>query len=347
MISIKNFISERPDKLSAALVRVPYAMLEALGAHSVKCDPADFELNRAAMHELRNNLEAAKSATDVLQTTGTIVRTIETYNRRVVRLMEARAKEMNTLLSQLTAKLQELAEGNGASAENLRRIGTKLEKAKCTGDVGALKKELTESLQEIQQEAVQQKKHAAAIRTQAGEITSKLAMPANAPADSDPVTGLPGTCSAELAIKEAIGSHVHAYGVLFTLGSGPVTRRFGDSSSDEALATFARQIASNLHTGDLLFRWKGPTLLALLERPDSNDAAPPDMNHLSAYEPEFTVEANGKSTKIRLTMSSISFRLWQYDTYDAVRQRLDQCQDTVAPGPVQEPGAVQEPAGKP
>jgi GGDEF domain-containing protein len=340
MISLTKYIAESFDELTTARLRVPYALVEALAAHSIKYDPAKYDLNQAALRKLRGDLETAKNSTDVLQVTGAIVRTIETYNRGVARCIELRTQEMNTVVSMLMGKLQELAEANGTSAENLRCVGRKLEKAARIGDVRVLKEELAESLQGVQQEAAHQQEQSAAIRTHAREFISKIGLPTSSAEDSDPATGLPGFHTAELAIQEAIASQVHAYVVLFTVALGSLTRRFGNQCDDEALASFARQIASNLGPGDLLFRWKGATLMALLERPDSNEAVPPEISRMAAFPPEFTLEIDGKSMKIPLSMSSISVRLVKYDNLQAVREVMDQFQHTVTPGPVQEPAAA-------
>jgi GGDEF domain-containing protein len=125
--------------------------------------------------------------------------------------------------------------------------------------------------------------------------------------------------------------------VLFTVAMGSVGRRYGQEHNDEVLGSFARQIASRLAPDDLLFRWKGPTLVALMERPDSNAPAPPEVSRMATFKPEFTLEIDGKSVKLRLSMSSISFRLLIYDNLQAVREVMDQFQHTVTPGPVQEP----------
>ena len=149
-----------------------------------------------------------------------------------------------------------------------------------------------------------------------------------------------GRGTAELAMQAAIASNVHAYVALFAIGLGSITRRHGYEVGDRAFASFGSQIASNLGTGDLLFRWKGPTLVALMERPDCNEAAPPEMGKMAALRPEAALEIDGKSVNIALSMSSISFPLWKYKDIQAVRQVLDQCQNTIARDPVQPPATA-------
>jgi len=71
--------------------------------------------------------------------------------------------------------------------------------------------------------------------------------------------------------------------------------------------------------------------VAILERPDLNDTLPPEIAKMSAFRPEFTLEIDGKSTKIQLSMSSISIHLWKYDNLNAVQQILAQCQSSISP----------------
>jgi GGDEF domain-containing protein len=344
MLSIKKYMAESPGKLTTSLVRVPYAILESLAAKSVNYDLVEHGKNRAALRGFRKDLEVAKNSTEVLEATGGIIRAIETYNRGVTRHMELRAQEMSAMASMLAAKLHELAEGSGTSAENLRGIGQRLENAAHIQDIQVLKDELAESLQGVQQAAAHQQEQSVAIRAESREFMDKMSRSANFTANGDPATGLPGPDAVEFALEDAIESHMHAYMVLFAVGLSAVNRRFGAEYGDRALASFAKQIASLLAPGDLLFRWKGPTLAALLDRPESNESAPPEMSRFAAFKPEFALEIDGKSTTIPLSMSSISFRLWKYNDLPAVHEVLDQCLQTVAPGALQEAAKATGPA---
>ena len=138
-------------------------------------------------------------------------------------------------------------------------------------------------------------------------------------------------------MQQAIDQRLHMFGVLFAVGLGSLTRRFGVERGEEALAMVSKQVINNLGSGDLLFRWKGPVLLALLERAPEERGVPPELHRMTALNLEFSVEADGKSVKIPLKISSISFHLWEYETLDAVRRILDQCQQTIAPEAVAVP----------
>ena len=334
MISIRRHMAESPDQLTTALVRIPYALLEALANYSVKYDPVEFEKNRTALRKLRGDLEGVRNSTEALQATGAIVRTIEAYNRGVVTFMDQQAQEMNSVVTMCMGKLQELADGNGASAENLRRIGQTLEKANRSGDVRELKKELAESLQGVQREAAHQQEQSASIRTQARELIGKMAVPA---APRRTPTHQPA-CLAPAALKRPCSRPSKRIFTPLACCSRSVWEPLPVASARNGgkrlSPSVTRQIVSNLGTGDLLFRWKGPVLVALLERPPEERAVPPEVQRMTALHPEIVMEADGKTVKIPLKISSISFHLWEYETLDAVRRILDQCQQTIAPGAV-------------
>ena len=52
MLSIKQYMAESSDKLTASPVRVLCAMLEALAVHAVNCDPAGYDKYRDALSEM-------------------------------------------------------------------------------------------------------------------------------------------------------------------------------------------------------------------------------------------------------------------------------------------------------
>ena len=201
MISISKYIGQVPDEGARALLRVPYVMLEALVAHSVEYDPSKYEANRATLRKIRNDLEIAKTGTDVLQATGAIVRAIETYNRGVSRYISDREEERKSADGLLMGKMLELAKGKGASAEKLRNIGQKLAKAVHGRDIRILKDELAESLQSVREEATHQQEQSDAITIQTLELMNTSGHSGASLVDSDPATGPPeyanrGTCPA-------------------------------------------------------------------------------------------------------------------------------------------------------
>ena len=136
-------------------------------------------------------------------------------------------------------------------------------------------------------------------------------------------------------MQQAIEQHLHTFGVLFAVGLGSVTRRFGAERGEEALAMVTKQIAANLGEADLAVS---------MERAGTAGASGKAARRTGRAArtaadggPSSRVHRGGgtaRAVKIPLKISSISFHLWEYETLDAVRRILDQCQQTIAPDAV-------------
>ena len=325
-------MAESPAQLTSALVRTPYTILEALAANCIRCDPAESDDSAAVFRRLRKELEQCRNSTDALQVTGRIVRTIESRQRAVNCYIEQQAKDVAAVVAMLLGKIEKLAAANGNSATNLRRVGRRLETAGLAANARLLKEEVSASLRSIQEEAAQQEEQAAAIRSESREIAGTLGLPDVAPVDRDPATGLPSRSVAEIALARAVESQTHVYVLLLSAKLGSITRRFGDARANQVLLSFADQLTEKLGLDVPVFHWKGPTVMILLERPDCANLVPDEMSWIAAYQPKFTLEVEGVQTVIQLSTSSISLRLWEYHTLDAIRVALEQFQTAIASG---------------
>jgi len=98
---------------------------------------------------------------------------------------------------------------------------------------------------------------------------------------TDPCTGLPARGEAEKAIKGDFGSRRPVWATVFILQRLPaINARFGRSVGDHMLVTAARHLARQLGETDLLFRWIGPSFVALMERPDAADVVRAEVNRI-------------------------------------------------------------------
>jgi len=88
----------------------------------------------------------------------------------------------------------------------------------------------------------------------------------------DAATGLPGKAQAQQALFNAAASADGKYLLAAVITRVPaLVRRFGPEAGDRALAMAAEHFRKALVPHDLLYRWDGPVLLAILPRAERID----------------------------------------------------------------------------
>ncbi len=310
VVSLKKYLTGEHYSMSGALLRVASRLLEALALHAVDYDPVELETFQSGIRSVRTNLEASNDPAAVLLMGGEAIRELENYNRRVERTLLARRREVQSILAMMTQSLLELSKGNVTSSDNLRSIEEKLDGAAKVEDIRVLKAQLAVCLQNIRTEAERQQ----ACSVQAREKMERtLAKQTSASAsglsrsDIDVATGLGNWNWAEESMEQALaeGRLVFAAGLRldrFDL----INKRYSQAAGDQALMLVSQHVAQNLHTGDQLFRWRGPALIALLDR-GSLQAARSDVTNMLSTRLTCEVTTEQRAVRLPLSVSWVIF----------------------------------------
>lgn len=144
--------------------------------------------------------------------------------------------------------------------------------ASALGDIQELRLRLDEWLKNVCSEAARQKhdnQEKMHVLQEGLSATQQRLSVHGIEADIDRVTGFAGRSAAEVAIHEATNlrdTHYVVAAVLSTLQA--VNLRFGYAVGDEVLCEFAARVAGSLCNDAQFYRWNGPTLIAVLRRPE-------------------------------------------------------------------------------
>jgi len=118
------------------------------------------------------------------------------------------------------------------------------------------------------------------------------------PAGIDACTGLPDRFEAEKSIGERFGEGRGLFAAIFTLQRLPaINARFGYAVGDRMLLVEAQFLARQFPR-DRLFRWTGPSILVLLERPASTEAVRSEVGRTGAGSFQVNVDLHSRSVLI-------------------------------------------------
>lgn len=301
MISIRDYLFATPaaDKdAEATYRRVIGLLLRGISLHAVEGEKSDYDKFRADIANME--LETGElRPEDLLVVAGTTMRAIEEYNQRTSRFVRRQAVEMQKMIAMLTETIISLGAGTDQSADRLHEIEKRLESASALEDVESLKASLSECLKNVREEALRQKaegeKTVKKLREQLTTARDSVATSVQ-PKDLDKLTGLPSYDEALKAIQAALASPKRTYVVTAVVSRvQAINTRFGYAVGDRMLKVFCEHFQNGLGQKDAIYRWRGPVLIALLERDGTIDQVRGEIRRFADVKHETMLEIRSRT----------------------------------------------------
>ncbi len=308
MISIKHYLDLAKNDAASALMRTGILLLEALALHAVNWDAAQCAAFGETMRNLRRNIEEATGGDRVLVLCGEAIHALESYNRGVENGIRTQSSCFQEMLRMLARTIVEVSSAGAAAAANLKLIERKLESASRLGDLHQIKSQLGDALKALAEESGRQREHADRI-SRGLKSQLQAARPAGV-SQMDPVTGLPDVEAAEAAVAAQMASPSPGYAALFRVERIElINSRFGFGAGDRVLVLLSQHVAQQLSASDRLYRWRGPALLALLERKAKVHDVRLEVTRISSTRLEHVIEIRNRSVLLPISSTSLTLRL--------------------------------------
>lgn len=310
MLSLKSFLNATEGEV--ALRKVVSLLLERIGSSAVRGEGTEYDEFCIEMNDIRERLSNELSADHLVILGGCASQTLENYNVRIAALVRKQAAELQSVVAMVTETAMKIGGENSRSAQRLQEIGNKFEKAGSFDDLKTLKAHLGECLNsfrdEVQRQKLESDKAIRSLQREVGQRPVEIGTPStDAP---DPITGLPRQAAAVQALQAAAESGMRVYVVAIVIkGAHSVNQRFGFEIGDRMLRTFKENLGKQLSPKDKLFRWDGPALLALMDRPEPVSQVRTQIRRIldARLEQNFNVE--GRSVLIPITADFLIFQL--------------------------------------
>ena len=291
VISIRKLLAN--SEADAPLLRVVQLLLQAIRLHAVEGNPEDGERFRLALDLAAHQVEEEHDAQAILLHAGTAIRALQDYNQRTGAYLGAQNHEFQTIVKMLTSTIGIIAKAGDENVRRLVEIEEQVFSATQMQDVRHVRAKLAECLDQIRQEAVRQRDETSETVDQLSqhiEGTRNRNGAAQA-AKLDEITNLPSRSVAEEALAEACQTERPAFAAVISVDRIKIYNlRFGLKVGDEVLHHFAEWIGKHLREEDRLFRWSGPTLVALLPRVSRLEIVREELARVMDAPFEYTVQ---------------------------------------------------------
>jgi GGDEF domain-containing protein len=272
MISIKRFLHGN-DRENAAM-QVAALLVEKLGDCAVEGDTQELESFRGEMRGIHDAMTPDLSTENLLVLAGSAAQALEAYNRRITSTISKRGVEFQTIIRMLQDSLLKIGGENLQSVQSLNRIGEELDRGAGFQDLQSVKMHLSVCLSGLREE-IERGKNASktmveGLRMQIEAFRGLAEKTADRKVNVAP--GLPQQQDCIAAIQNAIEKGTRHYAVVMVVNRiQPINARFGRAAGDRILARFKECIEAQLGASDQLFRWIGPAVVVIMERPQSGD----------------------------------------------------------------------------
>src|SRR5947207_15427186 len=159
MVSLKKYLDDDSldlPRLSEALLRFAHLLLQGIQLHAIDVDPVEHDRFRGDVRRLSEQLGDTPDTGETLVVAGAAVRAMEDYNRRVGRCIKQQSIEYNRIVGMLTETLATLSAGSESTVSRLHSLQKQLEHAAKIDDLRAVRSQLSQCLEGLQQEKARQ-----------------------------------------------------------------------------------------------------------------------------------------------------------------------------------------------
>jgi diguanylate cyclase (GGDEF)-like protein len=334
VISIKKFLATE-NAAEPALRHGIRLLIQGIAQHAIPGDTLDGVRFRESLQKISDALTEHTPPDEILVHTESVLKALEEYNRRTARTQALHATELHLMVTMLTSTVSAISTSGDVNVKRLGEIEKRVVSTSQLDDVRVIKGRLSDCLADIRSEVDRQRQDQRATIQQLNDgldAARKTSPNLFAGPSTDPITGLARRAEAEIALAEAGQADAPAFAVVLVLDRlQALNLKFGREVGDEVLGEFARMIEKKLPYGDQLFRWGGPSLLAILHRRSSIERVRSEIAQMVDIKLEHNIETPSRSIMIPIAARWAVFPMMaaprllykRIDTFSAVLMGRD------------------------
>jgi diguanylate cyclase (GGDEF)-like protein len=278
MVSLRRYLAGSEESLTSR--RALDILIRGIVESAVSIDAAEHKLFSESVARMAAAVQPGCDADDLLVLSCSVIQTLQDYNTRTASLLKRQGAEFQNMMGMLAHAVMTISGGTGKSVESLNELRHGLESAALLEDIRKVKSSLAECLRSVCDEVQRRKSEAEGLVAQ---LQAQIDRGQNSRyiSDEDVATGLPRRKTAQEAINQAVlipGKKFLLTAVLDRLQS--LNARFGQEVGDRVLRALAERLKESLGDSDVLYRWTGPAIVALLWRDENIEQVRRSVRHI-------------------------------------------------------------------
>ena len=288
MISLKKILQD-DGATEETLLRIVRLLLQGIHQHAIEGDPDDLNGFRTCLQKLTNSLEGDLTVSELLVKAGSVLQTLEDYNRRTTRYLKRPTGEWQAATIMLISALGAMHLVDEQTVSQLREIAGRVRGASTPDEAHKIRLQLSECVTALQLDH----RHRDPDPPVPSASPPERQLPESG---SEPVAGLDTRSQAEEALAGAWQTDPPSYVAVMALDRLRVfNMRFGHSVGDEVVRFYSEFLRERFRPGDRMFRWSNGALLVLLPRPNRLEIVRDEIARLMEARCEHTVQTASRT----------------------------------------------------
>lgn len=320
VLSLKSLIDHSDRTEIGALRRTVSILLRGVSVYAFPFSSERLALFRSSIEALRLRFENTHNHAAIVELATSAITSIEEYSADAERFEGGRMQHMKSTVAVLTDSLLQASQGTTESVRNLSEIRAEIETISGLDNLADINDRLRMCLTSLAEEVNRQNQQREQIRAEL-----KRAALADAVPEIDSSTGLPGAKTGSRSIRELIESGNSGRVLAFALDRiEAINQRFGFAVGDQVLARFAQHAQQRLHPSEILYRWHGPSFIALSRREIPETLAALEAARIANARIEHTTQSGERQISIAVSASWTVLPISDQSSTDEIIRKLDE-----------------------
>lgn len=288
MISLKKILQD-DGAAGETLLRIVRLLLQGIEQHAIEGDPETVPGFRTGIQRLADSLEGDLTVSELLVQSGSVLQSLQDYNRRALRYLKRPAGEWQAAVIMLLSAMAAL-QPDGPAVSRLRELAGHVRAASGPEEAHKIRLQLSECLTSLQLDNRRNRDPdpPGPLPSSAGSQPQEAA--------NEPVAGLSTRLQAEEALAGAWLTDPPSYVAVMAMDRLRVfNMRFGHSVGDEVICYYGEFLRERLRPEDRMFRWSNTALLVLLPRPNRLEIVRDEVARVMDARCEHTVQTASRT----------------------------------------------------
>lgn len=325
MASIQRYFDfDRQVGTDADLREACYLLLTKISETAAIADESaclDFQAN---MRRLAEVCREGETPEQILRTTNAAMQLLSDYSNEVTVSIRRQQRALANVIRTTAETAASLIPDNPVSAEDLRTLADQLSSGGAGANFDELNQVVADCLQTFRQEILRQREEGehliVSLRRDIERGPQQVSQIDNA--NVDPATSLPQKDACTRAIHSSLGAGKRRFVTVFVFGRlRGINLKFGREIGDRVLCRLGEFIEQQILPTDRLFRWDGPTLVAVMDRNDTLERIRSEVQRMMASKIDETLNIDGRPVTIPISAAWSAFQL--LTTVTSVEKQID------------------------
>jgi len=271
VISIRRYLQaeQKTDDTPLQLVQL---LIEGIERHCPNGEPGELERLRESTQRVLAALGSRTPPAELLGLGASAMDALKQHNLNVVEYLRRPVVELQAKVRLLTECITSVSSSSAENIGRLQQIKSQLLSTLSVKEIRSMRDRLSQCLDSV---LVQAERQRADMDRAAEQLNRPSRTPqgnaGEAPA-TDAATGLPARAQAEETIAQCCQDEAGAFVAIMVINQAQtLSRNLGGQSGDLILQRFATFVREQLPRVDQVFRWSGPTVVAVLRRRSAMD----------------------------------------------------------------------------